>query len=194
MNQEEFNLLYLQSCCYWHPPSARSVVSIRELTSGCLSIGKNTDKNLEGRIRRLWFTTCQPCVGRSISNSDSGFTPSLCLEPLAKHKKVRYNNNWNVVKQFSCFCGGLRKTISSWGPRPHEIWGDNSGLGWEGPQLEILRREFSFSEAGTPCRSSVGSNAWRVVAWVTSFPSSTTPKPSSSTKRKGRFCPKRILF
>ena len=29
----------------------------------------------------------------TINNSDSGFTPSLCLEPLAKHKKVRYNNN-----------------------------------------------------------------------------------------------------
>ena len=75
-------------------PSARSVVSIRELTSGCLSIRKNTGKNLEGEICRLWFTTCQPCVDRSISNSDSGFTPSLCLEPLAKHKKVTTIETW----------------------------------------------------------------------------------------------------
>lgn len=94
-------------------PSARSVVSIRELTSGCLSIRKNTGKNLEGRIRRLWFTTCHPCVGRSISNSDSGFTPSLCLEPLAKHKKVTtIIETW--LSSFHVFVGAYTKQF------PHE--------------------------------------------------------------------------
>ena len=84
-------------------PSARSVVSIRELTSGCLSIRKNTGKNLEGRICRY---------GRSISNSDSGFTPSLCLEPLAKHKKVTTIETW--LSSFHVFVGAYTKQF------PHE--------------------------------------------------------------------------
>lgn len=81
------------------------------------------------------------------NNSDSGFIPSLCLEPWAKHKNVTTIETWLSI--FHVFLGPYTKQF------PHEIRGDNSGLGYEGPQ-----REFSFSEASTPCCSSVGSNPW----------------------------------
>ena len=67
---------------------------------------------MEGWICRLWFTTCQPCVGRSISNSDRGFTPSLCFEPLAKHKKVTTIETW--WSSFHVFVGAYTKQF------PHE--------------------------------------------------------------------------
>ena len=62
------------------------------------------------------------------NNSDSSFTPSLCLEPLASHKKITTIETCS----FHVFVGAYTKQF------PHEIWEDNSGLGWEGPQLEIL--------------------------------------------------------
>ena len=47
----------------------------------------------------------------TINNSDSGFTPSLCLEPLAKNKKVTTIETW--LSSSHVFCGGLHKTIPS---------------------------------------------------------------------------------
>jgi len=70
----------------------------------------------------------------TINNSESSFTPSLCLEPLAKHKKVATIETW--LSSFQVFVGAYTKQFLH--EFPHEIWGDYAGLGWEGPQLEIL--------------------------------------------------------
>ena len=48
----------------------------------------------------------------TISNSDSGFTPSLYLEPLAKHKKVTTIETW--LSSFHVFVGAYTKQF------PHE--------------------------------------------------------------------------
>ena len=57
-----------------------------------------------------------PCIGRSISNntnnSDSGFIPSLCLEPWAKHKNTTTIETW--LSSFHVFVGPYTKQF------PHE--------------------------------------------------------------------------
>ena len=49
----------------------------------------------------------------TINNSDSSFTPSLCLEPLAKHKKVTTIETW--LSSFHVFVGAYTKQF------PHEV-------------------------------------------------------------------------
>ena len=48
----------------------------------------------------------------TINNSDNGFIPSLCLGPLAKHKKVTTNETW--LSSFHVFVGAYTKQF------PHE--------------------------------------------------------------------------
>ena len=64
----------------------------------------------------------------------------------------------------TCFVGAYTKQFPHEAPALMKYGEIIQDLAGRGPQLEILRREFSFSEAGTPCRASMGSNAWRVVA------------------------------
>ena len=99
-----------------------------------------------------------------------------------------------MVKQFSCFCGGVHKTIPSWGPRSHEICGDNSGLGREGPQLEILRREFSFLRQAQ--RAALPWDRIHGELWLKSQVSLRRPlqNPAHPPKGKADFVPKGYCF
>ena len=94
----------------------------------------------------------------TINNSDSGLTPSLCLEPLARHKKVTTTETW--LSSFHVFVGAYTKQFPHEAPALMKYGEIIQDLAGRGHNWKFYDDNFRFSEAGTPCRSSVGLNPW----------------------------------
>ena len=81
-----------------------------------------------------------------------------CLYCYFRHKKVTTIETW--LSSFHVFVGAYTKQFHHEAPALMKYGEIIQDLVGRGHNWKFLRREFSFSEAGTPCRSSVGSNPW----------------------------------